>query len=51
MTAEELRVHGIGRTHAETLGLRIKRTRALLMHAGGGIFAPGLAGSHTVVGA
>ena len=51
MTAEELRVHGIGRTHAETHGLRIQRTRAFLMHAGGGLFAPGFEERHAAVGA
>lgn len=49
MTAEELRVRG--RTHAGTHGSRIQRTRAFSMHAGGGIFAPGLAESHAAVGA
>jgi len=28
-----------------------KRTRAFLMHAGSGVFAPGMAGSHAAVGA
>lgn len=49
MTAEELRVHG--RTHAGTHGLRMQRTRVLLMHAGGGIVAPGLTESQAAVGA
>jgi len=51
MTAEEPRVHAKGRTHAEAHGLRIQRTRAFLMHAGGGPFAPSFEARHAAVGA
>jgi len=50
MTAEALRVHGIGRTHAETHDPKIQRTRALILHDGCGIYVPGLAGSPAAVG-
>lgn len=51
MTAEELRLHAMGRTHGGMHGLKNQRTRALIMHAGGGLFARGFEERHAAVGA
>lgn len=49
MTADALRVNGIGRTGARTHGPRIQGTLAQLVHGGGEVYALSLAEGHGAV--